>query len=335
MWRPSFLQISSVFNSSGAQIGGVFSPSNLEIFWRFLLQVRGIVRHVCRMKSARSGWRYIPLSAITLIFSGSSHMRAEPIDSAPADRQTVDGIRPSNAFSFDTVRLFGDDILYVFTAPSRWDGDDWLTAAGEAGFAFGTTAFDRSIRNSVQAHRSVALDKFSTNFEQLGSGLSFVILAGFEGYHFMANDRRSQEVFLDGLSASLIASGIIVPVLKYSVGRERPSDSGNPYRFRPFTNHNSFPSGHTAQAFAVATVIVAHYPAWWVQVLAYGSAGVVGYCRIEQNAHFTSDVLVGGLIGYSVARSVVDHNSKSRAPRFTIVPYSDGRSSGFLFAKVF
>ena len=287
------------------------------------------------MKSAQSGRRHVTILTLALVALGCSHVRAEPIDSASADRQTVDGIRPGNVFSFDTVRLFGDDTLYVFTAPSRWDGDEWLTAAGAAGFAVGTTAFDRSIRDSVQSRRSAALDRFSRNFEQLGSGLSFVILAGFEGYHFMANDRRSQEVFLDGLSASLIASGFIVPVLKYSVGRERPSDSGNPYRFRPFSNHNSFPSGHTAQAFAVATVIASHYPYWWVQALAYGSAGVVGYCRIEQNAHFTSDVLVGGLIGYSVARSVVAHNSKSQAPRFTIVPYSNGRSSGLLLAKEF
>jgi len=287
------------------------------------------------MKSLLSGWRCVTLLAIALSVLGGSRLRAEPIDSPLADRQAVDSIRPANAFSFDTVRLFGDDTVYVFAAPSRWDSDDWLIFAGEAGFALGTTAFDRSIRDSVQAHRSVSLDRFSRNFEQLGSSLSFVILAGFECDHFMAADPRPQAVFLDGLSASLIASGLIVPILKYSVGRERPSDSGNPYRFHPFTNHNSFPSGHTAQAFAVATVIASHYPAWWVQVLAYGSAGVVGYCRIEQNAHFTSDVFVGGLIGFSVARSVVAHNSKSRAPRFTFVPYSDGRSSGILFTKSF
>ena len=287
------------------------------------------------MKSPFSNWRRVVLAVSAFALSGSSGLRAQSIGSPADDRQSPDGIRPENALSFDTVRLFGNDTLFVLTAPSRWDGGDWLTFAGEAGIALGTTAFDRSIRDSVQAHRSASLDRFSRNFELLGSSLSFVVLAGFEGYHFMDRDRRSQEVFLDGLSASLIASGIIVPVLKYSVGRERPSDSGNPYRFHPFTNHNSFPSGHTAQAFAVATVIASHYPQWWVQVLAYGSASVVGYCRIEQNAHFTSDVFVGGLIGFSVARSVVAHNDTVKAPRATLVPYSDGRSSGLLYTKAF
>jgi membrane-associated phospholipid phosphatase len=265
----------------------------------------------------------------------SSGLGSEPVTSAPLDSIAASGRRPDNAFSLDTLRLFADDTVYVFTAPARWDAADWLAAAGAGALAVGTTAFDRSIRDSVQARRSAKLDRFSRAFQHLGSDYSFVVLAGFEGYHFLADDRRSQAVFIDGLAASLIASGFIAPALKYSVGRERPSDTANPYRFRPFTNHNSFPSGHTTQAFAVATVIASHYPEWWVGVLAYGSAGLVGYCRVEQNAHWTSDVVAGALIGWSVARSVVKHNDASKAPKFTLIPYSDGRSSGLLFARTF
>ena len=265
----------------------------------------------------------------------SSGLGSEPVTSAPLDSIAASGRRPDNAFSLDTLRLFADDTVYVFTAPARWDAGDWLSAAGAGGFAITTTAFDRSIRDSVQARRSAKLDRFSRAFQHLGSDYSFVVLAGFEGYHFLADDRRSQAVFIDGLAASLIASGFIAPALKYSVGRERPSDTANPYRFRPFTNHNSFPSGHTTQAFAVATVIASHYPTWWFKALAFGSAGLVGYCRVEENGHFTSDVVAGALIGWSVARSVVKHNDKLRPPKFTLAPYSDGRSSGLLLARTF
>jgi len=270
-----------------------------------------------------------------LIADRSSGLGVEPVTPAPPDAVTADGRRPDNAFSFDTLRLFADDTVYVFSAPTRWDAGDWLAAAGAGAFAVGTTAFDRSIRDSVQARRSAKLDRFSRAFQHMGSDYSFIVLAGFEGYHFLADDRRSQAVFVDGLAASLIASGFIAPILKYSVGRERPSDTTDPYSFHPFTNHNSFPSGHTTQAFAVATVIASHYPAWWVEAIAYGSAGLVGYCRVEQNAHWTSDVVAGALIGWSVARSVVNHNDESKAPKFTLLPYTDGRSSGLLFAKTF
>jgi membrane-associated phospholipid phosphatase len=270
-----------------------------------------------------------------LVAFRSHGVAAEAVTSAPPYPIAVSDHRPDNAFSLDTLRLFADDTAYVFTAPERWDELDWIEAAGVGGLAIGTTAFDRSIRNSVQAHRSARLDRFSRAFEHMGADYSFIVLAGFEGYHSVTDDGRSQAVFVDGLASSLIASGFIAPVLKYSVGRERPSDSADPYRFRPFTNHNSFPSGHTTQAFAVATVIAAHYPEWWVETLAFGSAGLVGYCRVEQNAHFTSDVVAGALIGWSVARCVVRHNDESKVPRFTLIPYSNGRSSGLLCARSF
>ena len=282
-------------------------------------------------KGARPG--LLPMTV--LIAFWSSGFGSEPVTPAPPDSIAASGRRPDNAFSLDTLRLFAEDTVYVFTAPTRWDAGDWWVAAGAGGLAVGTTAFDRSIRDSVQAHRSAGLDRFSRAFEHLGTDYSFVVLAGFEGYHFLADDQRSQVVFVDGLAASLIATGIITPILKYSVGRVRPTDTANPYRFRPFTNHNSFPSGHTTQAFAVATVIASHYPTWWVEGLAFGSAGLVGYCRVERNFHFTSDVVAGALIGWSVARSVVKHNDKSKAPKFTLVPYSDGRSSGLLIARTF
>jgi len=287
------------------------------------------------MDSLWTGARSGLLLLTALMALHSADLGAEPATLAPPDAIATSDRQPDNAFSLDTLRLFADDTVHVFTAPTRWDEGDWLVAVGAGGFALGTTVFDRSIRDAVQTRRSAGLDRFCRAFEHLGADGSFVVLAAFEGYHFLADDRRSQAVFVDGLAASLIASGFIAPILKYSVGRERPSDATNPYRFHPFTNHNSFPSGHTTQAFAVATVIASHYPAWWVEALAYGSAGLVGYCRVEQNAHWTSDVVAGALIGWSVARSVVKHNDKSKTPKFTLVPYSDGRSSGLLYAKTF
>ena len=314
---------------------GVFAPVGLGAPASLSSFAPRISAYVGRMGSLWTGARSGLLLLTVLIAFRSSGLGSEPVTPASSDSIAASDRRPDNAFSLDTLRLFADDTVYVFTGPTRWDAGDWLAAAGAGGFAIGTTAFDRSIRDSVQARRSPKLDRFSRAFEHMGADYSFVVLAGFEGYHFLADDQRSQAVFVDGLAASLIASGFIAPALKYSVGRERPSDTANPYRFRPFTNHNSFPSGHTTQAFAVATVIAAHYPAWWVQVLAFGSAGLVGYCRVEQNGHFTSDVVAGALIGWSVARCVVRHNDESRAPKFTFVPYSNGRSSGILFARSF
>ncbi len=77
------------------------------------------------------------------------------------------------------------------------------------------------------------------------------------------------------------------------------NDKGHWYR-----GQGSFPSGHTIAAFSVATVIARRYPQHrkWLPFVAYGLASVVGFSRLTLSAHYPSDVLVGGVLGYSIAR---------------------------------
>ena len=136
--------------------------------------------------------------------------------------------------------------------------------------------------------------------------------------------------------ASFIAAGLITPSLKFIVGRERPSTTTATFRFKPFSGNYSFPSGHATQAFAVATAVAENYPIWWVEGLAYGSATLIGYARIEQNAHYASDVVGGALIGWSVAHAIVRrHNAPPKSAHLDWSPYANGRVSGLLFLKSF
>jgi membrane-associated phospholipid phosphatase len=79
----------------------------------------------------------------------------------------------------------------------------------------------------------------------------------------------------------------------------------------PFSS--SFPSGHSISAFAVATVIAGRYGKRhrWVPYVAYGVAGVIGFSRITNQAHFPADVFLGAALGYAVAQFDV-----LRAPGF-------------------
>ena len=75
----------------------------------------------------------------------------------------------------------------------------------------------------------------------------------------------------------------------------------------PLTAKGSFPSGHTAAAFAVATVIASRYREHkWVPFVAYGLASAIGFSRTSANAHYLSDVAFGGLIGFSVSHWTVN-----------------------------
>jgi len=97
-----------------------------------------------------------------------------------------------------------------------------------------------------------------------------------------------------------------------SSSRARGSLSGTWFRSqsRSIGGRGSFPSGHTAAAFAVATVFAQRYRSrgwapWAVYGLAYGSASLIGLSRITGKHHFPSDVFGGAVLGYSISRFIV------------------------------
>ncbi|MDP4208411.1 MAG: phosphatase PAP2 family protein [Bacteroidota bacterium] len=99
------------------------------------------------------------------------------------------------------------------------------------------------------------------------------------------------------IGASVVSSAIVSNILKYAVNRPRPfvtypflekvTSGGSP----------SFPSGHTADAFSIATSLSIAYPKWYIIIPAYGWAGVVAYSRMDLGVHYPSDVLAGAIIG--------------------------------------
>ena len=62
----------------------------------------------------------------------------------------------------------------------------------------------------------------------------------------------------------------------------------------------SFFSGHTATAFALATVIHDEYPL--AGLGAYGLAALTGWSRMHDRMHWASDVVTGGIAGWGGAR---------------------------------
>ncbi|MBI3595702.1 MAG: phosphatase PAP2 family protein [Nitrospirae bacterium] len=100
---------------------------------------------------------------------------------------------------------------------------------------------------------------------------------------------------------SLIAvavAGTVVQVVKHLTGRPRPKlvDTGIMNWGPSFASgHDSFPSGHTISAFAMAAVLSAVYPAG--QWIWYSLAVFVAFTRIYIDAHFASDVFVGAVLG--------------------------------------
>jgi len=108
-----------------------------------------------------------------------------------------------------------------------------------------------------------------------------------------------------------------ITIAKYSIGRQRPDKS----------NNLSFPSGHTAQAFTVASWFATDMyrthrdsPMRYVYLtVPYAFASFVGATRIGGKKHYFSDVLVGGtlgtIIGYFMYDFHFDENGRLRNPK--------------------
>jgi PAP2 superfamily protein len=81
-------------------------------------------------------------------------------------------------------------------------------------------------------------------------------------------------------------------------------------RDRPTGECCSFPSGHAATAFAVASVLERHlgYRAAWPTLAA---AAYVGASRLHDNRHFLSDVVFGSAIGMATGWTIVGRHGRS------------------------
>jgi membrane-associated phospholipid phosphatase len=140
-----------------------------------------------------------------------------------------------------------------------------------------------------------------------GSVLNGVVLGagtlGAYGVAHLWDSPRAKHVIVDVLRAQVLALGITY-ALKYTAGRDRPDRSSN----------DSFPSGHTAQTFASATVLARHLglqPTWPALV----AAGFVAMSRVNQQRHFVSDVVFGASLGIAVG-----WNTRHRDGDWTVTP---------------
>jgi len=206
------------------------------------------------------------------------------------------------------------DARQVFTAPARWSLGEW----GAAGLAVGGLAALADHEHGDVGAETEDQHLTVGRFDVLGAQGSLAVLGGFYLAGAAFHDEHSKNVAIDGAIASLLASGIVTPALKEIVGRSRPRQSASGHDFNPFSGRASFPSGHTTQAFAVASVVASEYSSPWVKGVAYGLAGLVGAARVERDAHYLSDVLAGGLIGTLVGREVA-HTNQSRRGELTVI----------------
>ncbi len=99
------------------------------------------------------------------------------------------------------------------------------------------------------------------------------------------------------IGVSVLTSAIITSVLKYGINRTRPFITYPYIEKAAPAGSPSFPSGHTSDAFALATSLSLAFPKWYIITPSFAWAGAVGYSRMDLGIHYPSDVLMGAFIG--------------------------------------
>ncbi len=170
---------------------------------------------------------------------------------------------------------------------------------------------DKPIALAVHAHLPDAVGAIFQRITKLGDALGYVLaglaaLLGGRVLFLLAVPRPMAALYAriaQGglyLLMTMALSGLIVHILKVSVGRLRPKHliRDDLYGFEPGLSelsNNAFPSGHSQAVFSAMMALTVLFPRAWPAFL--GFAAVVGASRIFVSAHFPSDVLMGGYIG--------------------------------------
>jgi membrane-associated phospholipid phosphatase len=216
--------------------------------------------------------------------------------------------------------------LHLLEAPRHWSRADWLALpAGALGLAT-LAGTDQPVQRFFDRSHSRAAGDVLSTIEPLGAqyALGLVVVTYGAG---LALDRPAlRRAGVESAVSSIVAAGIVAPTVKLLVGRARPRQDQGPFSFHALSGDASFPSGHTTEAFAVASVLAAEAHPLWAKVLIYGLAGGVATARMYHDAHFLSDVVAGGALGTVTGRAVV-HGLHGQA-QSALAPYAGAAGIG-------
>ena len=150
----------------------------------------------------------------------------------------------------------------------------------------------------VNTYHSDSSNTFFEYYTYLGDGMISI----FTALILLLFKKRKEAILL---FAAFATSGIIAQLIKNLIDSPRPKlyfeesmiNYSHFIKSVTLSGGHSFPSGHTASAFAMAAVFVLISNKRWVAVIALIAAVLVACSRMYLGQHFLQDVLAGSIIG--------------------------------------
>ena len=194
----------------------------------------------------------------------------------------------------DTERVPPEDALAQTLEARRGEGSGWARALRELG------AVDRAVYKAIAETPTPQLDPYvrrlsnAANYSRLWLGVAGAVA--------LIGGKRGRRAALEGVAAIGATSAAVNLGVKPLANRRRPDREADAHDARSvrMPESTSFPSGHSASAFAFAYAVGRHVPVLAVPIRLF--AGGVAYSRVHTGVHHPSDVVVGSVLGTVLAQ---------------------------------
>jgi hypothetical protein len=258
--------------------------------------------------------RATPTLAAAILVAVLAHM--------PTRAQNSDEPGPSPAPESEVAQAprLPDDLKAYATGPLRWRGREWLRFAGIAAATRVAYEYDDEVHDDYG-------NDGEPDYHEVVDAMPPAILFG--ATWFAAKLGNNEEAFQETamMRRAFVLQVFGTEVLKVAFRRERPGP-GVPKDNWSNGHSLSFPSGHTAAAFAIGTVFAESGDdrhRRMRRVIGYGVGAFVGYQRVNHDTHWFSDTVAGAALGIATAKFVMRRHEGTE-PRgvFALLPMEEG-----------
>jgi membrane-associated phospholipid phosphatase len=263
--------------------------------------------------------RFVTIASVTMAASGNLTARPQqafsndrPVYTAPSSIETPqpnrllrvheqkqDWLLRGETVAKTASKRFFSDQKEIWESPLRIKPAEaeWLVpiVGITTGLILTDANFSRSLSNSPGTLNL---------FQNMRNGSLAALGAASGGIYLWSTRTHDPHQRETGLLAGEAAmdSLIVTQGIKFVAGRERPNQgNGQGYFFQGGT---SFPSSHSAAAWAAAGILAHEYSGPMTKLLVYGLATTVSVASVGSKQHFPSDVLIGSGVGWLVSEYV-------------------------------